>query len=176
MSIYEFEGKRPLVPESTFVHPQAVLIGNVELGEGCYIGAGAVIRGDYGRVLIGNGTNVQDNCTIHTDVDAVAIIGDNVLIGHNAIIHGPCFVKEYAVVGMGAIVSNGCEMGNESLLAAGSVLSPRSTIPARKLAMGNPAVIVKDVSEKIINRNKRGVKLYQDMAQRCINGLTLIAD
>jgi carbonic anhydrase/acetyltransferase-like protein (isoleucine patch superfamily) len=176
MSLYELEGKRPLVPKSTFVHPQAAIIGNVELGENCYIGAGVVIRGDYGRIVIGNGTNVQDNCTIHTDVDAVAIIGDNVLIGHNAIIHGPCLVKEYAVVGMGSIVSNGCEMGKESLLAAGSVLPPRSTIPARKLAMGNPAVIVKDVSEKMISSNKKGVNLYQDMAKRCINGLTLIAD
>ncbi len=174
MSLYELEGKRPVVPKSTFVHPQAVVIGNVEVGEGCYIGAGAVIRGDYGRIVIGNGSNVQDNCTIHADLDAAAIIGDNVLIGHGAIVHGPCLVKEYAVIGMGSIVSNGCEIGSESLLAAGSVLPPRRTVPPRKLAMGNPATIVKDLSEKMISENKNGLKLYQDMAKRCIDGLKLI--
>lgn len=176
MSLYEFEGKRPLVPKSTFVHPQAVLIGNVELGEGCYIGAGAVLRGDYGRIVIGNGSNVQDNCTIHADLGDIAIIGDNVLIGHGAIIHGPCLVGEYSVVGMGSIVSSGCEMGSESLLAAGSVLPPRRTVPPRKLAMGNPAAIVKDLSEKMISENKIGLKYYQDMTKRCIDGFKLIDD
>ncbi len=176
MALYELEGMRPLVPKSTFVHPQAVIIGNVELGEGCYIGAGVVIRGDYGKVIIGNGSNVQDNCTIHTNLNAVAQIGDNVLIGHNAIVHGPCLVKEYAVIGMGSIVSDNCEMGSESLLAAGSVLSPRSIVPPRKLAIGNPAVITKDLSERIIGKNKNGVKLYQQMAKRCIDGLRLIEE
>ncbi|PKM76970.1 MAG: phenylacetic acid degradation protein PaaY [Firmicutes bacterium HGW-Firmicutes-15] len=176
MSLYEFEGQCPLIPKSSFIHPQATIIGNVKLGEECYIGAGAVIRGDYGRIVIGNGSNIQDNCTIHVDLDTEAIIGDNVLVGHGAIIHGPCLVKEYAVVGMGSIVSNGCEIGNESLLAAGSVLPPRSTIPPRKLAMGNPALVVKDLSEKMISKNKNGLKLYQDMAKRCINELKIIVD
>ncbi|MDD4802848.1 MAG: gamma carbonic anhydrase family protein [Syntrophomonas sp.] len=174
MALYEFEGRRPLIPKSTFVHPQAVIIGNVELGEGCFIGAGTVIRGDYGRILIGNGSNVQDNCTVHTDVDTEVIIGDNVLIGHAAIVHGPCLIKEYAVVGMGAIVSGGCEMERESLLAAGSVLPPRRSVPQRKLALGNPAAVVKDLSEPMINKNKQGLIHYQDMAYRCLSGLKLI--
>jgi carbonic anhydrase/acetyltransferase-like protein (isoleucine patch superfamily) len=174
LSIYEFEGKRPSVPKLTFVHPQATIIGDVEIGEGCYIGAGAVIRGDYGKIVIGNGSNVQDNCTIHVDLDTIAVIGDNVLIGHNAIIHGPCLLAEYTVVGMGAIVSGGCEMGSASLLAAGSVLPPRFCVPPGKLAMGNPAVIVKDLDERILTKNKRGLKLYQKMSERCISGLKLI--
>jgi carbonic anhydrase/acetyltransferase-like protein (isoleucine patch superfamily) len=174
MPLYEFEGKRPVFPKSTFIHPEAVIIGNVEIGEGCYIGAGVVIRGDFGRIIIGNGSNIQDNCVIHADVDSIAIIEDNVLIGHGAIVHGPCLIKEYAVVGMGAIVSNGCELGYESVLAAGSVLPPGRLVQPRKLALGSPVNMIKDLSEETMNSMKIGLRYYQVLAGRCINGLKKI--
>jgi len=170
MTLYEFECKYPVVPKSTFVHPQAVIIGSVELGEGCFIGPGAVIRGDFGRIVIGNGTNIQDNCIIHADVDTAAIIGDNILIGHGAIVHGPCLIGEYVVIGMGAIVSSGCELGHESLLAAGSLLTPRSIVPPRKLAIGKPAAFTKDMSEKMITDNKDALQHYQKLSKRYIDG------
>jgi carbonic anhydrase/acetyltransferase-like protein (isoleucine patch superfamily) len=174
MPLYEFESKYPVVSKSTFVHPQAVIIGEVELGEGCYIGAGAVIRGDFGKIVIGSGSNVQDNCVIHADIETLADIGDNVLIGHGAVIHGPCIINEYAVIGMGSIVFNGSELGYESLLSAGSVLLPRCTVPARKLAMGNPAVIIKEMSAKMITKNKDGLRHYQELCKRYIDGLKLL--
>lgn len=174
MSFYEFEGNRPIIGEATFVHPQAIIIGNVTLGKQCYVGAGAVIRGDYGKIVIGNGTNVQENVVIHAEPDSIAIIEDNVLIGHGAIVHGPCLIKTHSTIGMGAILNIRCLMEEETLLAAGSLLPPGKTIPARKIAMGNPARIVKDIDERILNYNKIAVKLYQDLALRCSAGLKLI--
>lgn len=176
MPLYEFEGKCPSIPKSTFIHPQAVIIGHVEIGEGCYIGAGAIIRGDFGKIVIGNGSNVQDNCIIHIDPETIAIIEENVLIGHGAIVHGSCLIQENAVVGMGAIVSPGCEIGRESILAAGSVLPPCCNVPPRSLAMGNPAKTMKTLSEKMLGINKVGVKHYQSLTRRSFNGLRLIEE
>mgnify|MGYP000989355922 CR=1 FL=1 len=174
MPLYEFEGKRPSIPQSTFVHPDAVVIGDVVLGEGCLVAAGAVIRGDFGRIIIGSGSNVQDNCVIHVDINTEAIIHDNVLIGHGAIVHGPCIINEYAVIGMGAIVSMGCEIGTESILAAGSLLPNGRAVPPRKVAMGNPATTMKDLSDKNILMAKEGLKHYQKLTKRCMDGLKLI--
>lgn len=176
MPIYEFEGNRPAIGKSTYVHPEAVIIGNVEVGEGCFIEAGVVIRGDFGRVVIGRGTNIQDLSVIHADHDSVALIGNNVLIGHKAIVHGPCIVNDWAAIGMGAIVSKNTEIGAQSMLAAGSLLAPGVTLPPRKLAMGNPAKKVKDLSEDMMAKIKLGVLEYQEMGARCSKGLKLIVD
>jgi len=174
--LYEFEGKRPVIPESCFIHPQAVVIGDVVLGEKCYVGAGAVIRGDYGRIVIGDGSNIQENCLIHSEPEAIALLEDNVLIGHGAIVHGPCLIKTNTTVGMMSLVSTDCELGRESLLAAGSILPPGRIIPDRKVALGNPAKAIKDVTEYMVMYNQVGVKLYQDLTIRCKTGLKLIED
>lgn len=171
MPLYEFEGKKPVIGKNSFVHPQAVIIGDVTIGENCYIGAGAVIRGDYGKIIIGDGSNVQDNATMHTEPGTEAVIGQNVLIGHAAIVHGPCLVKEYAIIGMGSIVNAGCQIEEGAMLAAGSLLPPGKTVPSRKLAMGNPAKVVKDVDENMFNYNQLAVKIYQDLASRSLNSL-----
>lgn len=174
MPLYEFEGKRPLVPESAFMHPDAVIIGDVTLGEGCLISAGAVLRADFGKIVIGAGSNVQDNCVIHVDLDSEAIIRDNVLIGHGAIVHGPCLINEYVVIGMGAIVSAGCEIGNESILAAGSMLPNGRAVPPRKVAIGNPVAIMRDLNDKNITMAKEGLKHYQRLTKRYKEGCKLI--
>ncbi|MGS0764157.1 gamma carbonic anhydrase family protein [Syntrophomonas curvata] len=176
MPIYEFEGKRPAIGKDCFVHPQAVIIGEVELGERCYVGAGAVIRGDYGKIVIGSGTNIQENCIIHSEPETIAIIEENSLIGHSAIVHGPCLVQQNVTVGMGSIISSGCELESDSLLAAGSVLPPGRTVPKAKIAMGNPARVVKDLDEQNRIYNQIGVKLYQDLALRCIHDLKLVTE
>ncbi len=176
MALYEFEGKRPSVGKDSFVHPQAVVIGEVELGERCYVGAGAIIRGDYGKIVIGNGTNIQENCVLHSEPETIAIIEENSLIGHSAIVHGPCLIKQNVTIGMGAIVCTGCELETSSLLAAGSVLPPGHSVPEGKVAMGNPARVVRDLDENNKVYNQIGVKLYQDLALRCINGLRLIEE
>ncbi len=174
MPLYEFEGKRPLIGETSFVHPQAVIIGDVSIGENCYVGAGAVVRGDYGGIVIGDGTNIQENCVLHTEPYSIAKIGINVLVGHAAIVHGPCTIQDNVIIGMGSLVSNQCEMEEGSFLAAGSVLPPGRKIPSRNLAMGNPAKVVREVSDDLAQYNAIAVKLYQDLAKRCQTGLKLI--
>jgi carbonic anhydrase/acetyltransferase-like protein (isoleucine patch superfamily) len=176
MPLYEFEGKKPLIPESAFVHPDAIIIGDVVLGEGCLVTAGAVIRGDFGRIIIGSGSNVQDNCVIHVDLNTEAIIHDNVLIGHGAIVHGPCVINEYVVIGMGAIVSTGCEIGTESILAAGSFLPNGRIVLPHKVVMGNPATVMKDLSDKNIIMAKEGLKHYQKLTKRYMEGLKLVGN
>lgn len=171
MPLYEFEGKKPVIGENSFVHPQATVIGEVIIGKNCYIAAGAVLRGDYGKITIGDGSNIQDNAILHIEPGTEAIIGANVLIGHAAIVHGPCVVKENVIIGMGSIVNAGCQIEAEAMLAAGSLLPPGKTIPNRKIAMGNPAKVVKDIDENMLNYNRIGVKIYQDLAQRSFNGL-----
>ncbi len=171
MAYYKFENKLPRVGKSSFIHPEAVLIGGVEIGEGCYIGAGAVLRGDFGWIKIGNGGNVQDNCIIHSNVDVDALIEDNVLIGHGAVLHGACVVRQYATIGMRAIVSEGCEIGEQALLAAGSLLAPGVNIPPRQIAMGSPANKFREMSEEQLERNRYGLKMYQALAARSLAGL-----
>lgn len=171
MPLYEFEGKKPVIGENSFVHPQAVVIGEVVIGKNCYIAAGAVLRGDYGKITIGDGTNVQDNAILHIEPGTEAVISSNVLIGHAAIVHGPCVIKENVIVGMGSIVNAGCQIEEGSVLAAGSLLPPGKVIPSRKIAMGNPARVVKDVDENMLNYNQLAVKVYQDLARRSFAGL-----
>lgn len=174
MAFYEFEGKRPVIGQDSFVHPQAVVIGDVKIGDRCYVGAGAILRGDYGTIVIGNGSNIQENCVFHAEPDTTALIAEDVLVGHSAIVHGPCTLHKNVLIGMGAIISNQCEMEAGSLLAAGSVLPPGRIIPARQLAVGNPAKAVRELSEDLLQYNTLAVKLYQDLAIRCQKGLKLI--
>lgn len=174
MALYEFEGKRPVIPATTFIHPEAVIIGDVVFGENCFVGAGAVVRGDYGNIVVGDGTNIQENAVIHSEPFTTAVFKTNVLIGHGAIVHGPCVIGNNSTVGMGSIVNGETNIEAESLLAAGSVLPPRKTIPSRKVAMGNPARIVKDIDDNMIVYNQIATKLYQELAARCKEGLKRI--
>ncbi|HWQ76636.1 MAG TPA: gamma carbonic anhydrase family protein [Syntrophomonas sp.] len=176
MPFYEFEGKRPVVGENSFVHPQATVIGEVKLGKNCYVGAGAILRGDYGSIEIGDGSNIQENVVLHAEPGTAAVIEADVLVGHAAIVHGPCTIHTGAMVGMGSLTSAGCEIGAGGFLAAGSVLPPNRTIPPHRLAMGNPAVVVKEVNENLAQYNAIGVKLYQELALRCQKSLKLIED
>ncbi|HRW11971.1 MAG TPA: gamma carbonic anhydrase family protein [Syntrophomonas sp.] len=174
MPFYEFEEKRPTIGENSFVHPQATVIGDVKIGNQCYVGAGAILRGDYGTIEIGNGSNIQENAVLHAEPGTCAKIGEDVLVGHMAIVHGPCTILNRVIIGMGSLISTGCEMGEGSFLAAGSVLPPGRIIPAHQLAIGNPAVAVKEVSGTLAQYNGIAVKLYQDLAIRCKTGLKQI--
>lgn len=174
MPLYEFEGKSPRLASTSFVHPDAVIIGDVVIGEKCFIGAGAVLRGDYGSIVIGSGSNIQENCVVHAQPDTTAIIEENIDIGHGAIIHGPCTIKSNATIGMGAIVCDHCEVGNGSFIGAGSLLTPRTVIPDLKLAVGNPARVIKDVNKQHEDFNKFAVGLYQGLCERYQGTLKLI--
>ncbi len=173
MPIYEFEGKRPKVGKTSFVHPQAVLIGGVTIGEHCYIGPGAILRGDFGYVEIGDGSNVQENCVIHTFPEITARLGRDSHIGHGAIVHGST-IKENVLVGMGAILHEGVEIGENCIIGSGCVIPSGQKIPAGKLVVGVPGKIVADVSPAMNEDKIAGTKLYQTLPRRYRETLRLI--
>ena len=168
MTLYIFEDKTPLVADNSYLHPQATVIGAVTIGSNCFIGPGAVLRGDLGTIEVGDGTNIQDNCVIHAD--RKVIIGQNIIIGHGAIIHD-VVLKAGVVVGMGAILMSGVVAGEDVIIGAGSVVKENFTIPPRKIVVGNPARIVKEIDEEGKKNVVSGLKCYQDLTARYIKGL-----
>lgn len=168
---YEFKGFIPIVPEDTFVHPQAVLIGNVILGHGCYIGPGASLRGDFGRIVIGDGANVQDNCIVHSFPGRDAVVEADGHIGHGAILHG-CTVGRNALVGMNAVIMDGVDVGAESIVGAQAFVRGETVIPPRSMVVGSPAKVIRDVTEKEVAWKSRGTAEYRQLARDCLTGLT----
>ena len=154
-----------------YVHPQATIIGTVSIGKKCFIGPGAVLRGDLGEIEVGDGTNIQDNCIIHADRKVV--ISHNIIIGHGAIIHD-VILKPRVVVGMGAVVMNGVVAEEDVIIGAGSVVKERFKIPKGKIAVGNPARIVTGVHEEVKQKVLDGVNHYQELSKRYKKGLALI--
>ncbi len=164
MTIFEFEGKRPVIGIGSFVMKTASVIGDVTIGEDCYIGAGAVIRGDYGTIKIGNGTAVEDNCVLHARPDGLLTIGNEVTLGHGAIIHN-CTIADFAVIGMGAIVSDYASVGVWSVVGEGAVVKNKSEIPDGKIAVGVPAKVIADTSPEYKEQWGDFKKLYQELAR-----------
>ena len=165
MPFYEFEGERPSINSESFIHPEAVLIGDVEIDARCYVGAGAVLRGDIGSIRIGEGSNVQENSVIHTFPDKSTILHPDTHIGHGCILHG-CEVCSNVLVGMGCILADGVKINPNCLIGAGSFVSFHEEIPANSLVMGSPAKVVREVSSEQLNQIKNGRAIYQDLTRR----------
>ncbi len=166
MTIAEFDGQRPRIGAESYVHPSADVFGDVTIGKRCWIGSGARIRGDYGTILIGNNTSVEDNCVIHARPGAKTVIGDWVTIGHGAIIHGATLF-DYAVIGMGAIVSDMASVGRWGVVGEGGVVRQRQSIPDEHIAVGVPArVLERIVSEEYKAEWTRFKEIYVDLARR----------
>ena len=168
MTLYIFEEKTPQVADNSYLHPQATVIGDVTIGSHCFIGPGAVLRGELGKIEIGDGTNIQDNCVIHADREV--IIGKNIIIGHGTIIHD-VLLKPGVVVGMGAILMNGVVAGEDVIIGAGSVVKENYKIPPRKIVVGNPGRIVKEIDEEEKKKIVSGLKCYQRLTERYTKGL-----
>lgn len=166
--LYRFEGKQPVVGKGTYVSDSARVIGEVVIGDHCYIGHGAILRGDYGKIEIGSGTAVEEGAILHAPPDEVNCIGKNVTIGHGAVVHGRA-IGDQAVIGMGAIVSIWAEIGEWAIIAEGSVVKLKQIIPPRVVAAGNPAGIVRALTEKDQAFWKWGKKIYIDLANRYLN-------
>lgn len=162
MAIYEFEEYKPVVDESAFVHPQAAVTGNVIIGKDVYIAPGAAIRGDWGKIVIKDGCNVQENCTIHMFPGVTVVLEESAHIGHGAIIHG-AHIGRNCLVGMNSVVMDNVELGDECIVGAMSFLKEGMEIPKRKLVVGNPAKIIKDVSDDMIEWKTKGTELYQQL-------------
>jgi phenylacetic acid degradation protein len=158
--IYEFKGFKPVVHESSFVHPQATVTGNVIIGKNVYIGPGAALRGDWGGIIIKDGCNVQENCTIHMFPGVTVVLEEGAHIGHGAIIHG-AHIGKNCLIGMNAVIMDEVEIGNECVIGALSFVAAKSIIPTRSIVVGNPAKVVKDVSDEMLDWKTKGTSLYQ---------------
>lgn len=174
MLILEFEGKRPQIGKGVFIAPGATIIGDVIIGDGASIWFGAVIRGDFGKIRIGSGSSIQDNTVIHVMPDCETIIGDDVTIAHGAVVHG-CNISRGAMIGMRAVLQDFCEIGEEAMVAAGSVVTDRTIVPARHLAAGVPARVKKEISGTSMIWVATSTSSYRELAKRYLQqGVGLI--
>ncbi|MBK9046445.1 MAG: transferase hexapeptide repeat family protein [Bacteroidetes bacterium] len=160
--IYKFNGYQPVVHESSFVHPQAAVTGNVIIGKNVYIGPGAAIRGDWGQIIIEDGCNVQENCTIHMFPGVTVRLMQDAHIGHGAIIHGATIGKN-VLVGMNAVIMDRAVIGDHSIIGALTFIPADANIPERKVVVGNPFKIIKDASDEMIAWKSEGTKIYQQL-------------
>lgn len=172
MAFYSFNGFIPVVKKSSFVHPQANVTGNVIIGENVYIGPHATIRGDWGQIIIEDGCNVQESCTIHMFPGTTTILKQGAHIGHGAIIHGG-IIGENCLIGMNAVVMDDVLIEKESIIGALSFIPAKMHIAERSLVVGNPAKIIKQVSDDMIAWKTKGTALYQQLPKECQE--TLIA-
>ena len=163
--IYEFDGFIPVVHESAFVHPQAAVTGNVIIGRDVYVGPGAAIRGDWGGVVIEDGCNVQEGCVIHMFPGVTVVLEESAHIGHGAIVHG-ARVGRNTLVGMNAVLMDNVTVGAECVIGALTLVPSEMQIPARKVVVGNPGRILKDVTDEMMAWKTTGTKLYQELPAR----------
>jgi carbonic anhydrase/acetyltransferase-like protein (isoleucine patch superfamily) len=170
MPEFELEGRRPRVHPSAFVAPTAVLIGDVEVGEGASIWFGAVLRGDESRIVVGDGSNVQDNCVIHCSHELPTVIGANVTVGHCACLEG-CVVEDGALVGTRSVMLQRSRLGAGAMLAAGAVLGEGSEVPPGHLAAGAPAVVKKELGGSSADWVRRSAGHYQGQGRLYRGGL-----
>lgn len=158
--IYQFKGIKPVIDPSSFVHPQAAVTGNVRIGKHVYIGPGAAIRGDWGQIVIEDGCNVQENCTLHMFPGTTVWLMTGAHIGHGAIIHG-AVIGRNCLVGMNSVILDNAEIGDECIIGALSLVRAGEKIPGRSMVVGNPAKIIKTVSDEMIRWKTEGTALYQ---------------
>ncbi len=167
MPCYSFESLIPVVDPAAFVHPTAVLIGDVLVGAGCYVGPGASLRGDFGRIILKPGSNVQDNCVMHSFPGQDAVVEENGHVGHGAILHG-CIVGRDALIGMNAVIMDGAVIGEAAFVGAMSFVRAGFEVPARTLVAGVPAKIVRDLQDREIGWKANGTAQYQELARRSL--------
>ena len=165
MTIYEFEKKGPDIGKGSFIFKSADVIGDVIIGKNCYIGPGARIRGDYGSIHIGDNTAIEENVVIHARPDDRTKIGNWVTIGHASIIHNAT-INDWAVIGMGAIVSDWAEIGEWAVIAEGAVVKNKQQIPDKAIAIGVPAKVVSNISLEYENQWSKYKKIYTDLARK----------
>jgi phenylacetic acid degradation protein len=166
MPIYAIEDLIPVVDPSAYVHPTAVLIGDVIIGKDCYIGPNAVLRGDFGRIILNQGCNVQDTCVVHSFPNKDCVIEQDGHIGHGAILHG-CHIGRNALVGMNAVIMDDVSIGDESLVAATAFVKSGFKCPPRSLLAGSPASVKRQLSDQEVDWKSNGTLEYQNLTKRC---------
>ena len=166
--LYRFDGKQPIIGNGAYISDVARVIGDVVIGENCYIGHGAILRGDYGRIEIGDGSAVEEGAIVHAPPHDTNSIGRKVTIGHGAVIHGR-YIGDHAVIGMGAIISIWSEIGEWAIVAEGSVVKLKQIIPPKVIVAGNPAKIVREITEKDQEFWKWGKQTYIRLVKKYLD-------
>ena len=172
VKVYEINGVRPVVHPTAYVHPSAVLIGDVIVGPRCYVGPLASLRGDFGRLVLEEGANLQDTCVMHGFPGKDTVVGVDGHIGHGAVLHG-CEVGRNAMIGMNAVVMDDVTIGEDSIVAAAAFVKAGMQVPPRMLVVGAPARITRELSDQEIAWKTRGTQEYQDLAVRSLATMTL---
>jgi phenylacetic acid degradation protein len=172
--IFSFKGHIPIIHESSFVHPLAAVTGNVIIGKQCYVGPGAAIRGDWGEIILEDGVNVQENCTVHMFPGKSIVLKKGAHVGHGAIIHG-ANLGENCLIGMNSVIMDGAEIGDECIVGAMTFVKAEVVFEKRQLIVGNPAKAIKKVSDKMIAWKTAGTKLYQQLPEDCHSSLKEVA-
>ena len=173
LGVFEFEGRTPLIAPTAYVDEDAKVVGDVRIGAQCFIGPGARIRGDYGTIVIGEKTSIQENCVLHARINEKCEVGNQVQIGHGALLHN-CTIKDYAVIGIGAVVSDYATVGYWSIVGEGGVVTSGQTIPDEKVAVGVPAKVIRDVTDSDKQLWNKYKEAYADLALRYPKGLKRI--
>jgi phenylacetic acid degradation protein len=174
MPAYALEGFTPVVDPRAFVHPLAVLIGDVCVAAGCYVAPGASLRGDFGRILLGAGSNVQDNCVLHSFPGKDVLLEADAHVGHGAVLHG-CTVRRGALIGIHAVIMDEVVVGEEAFVGACSFVRAGFVVPPRTLVTGVPARIVRELNAEELAWKAGGTREYQELAARCLAGLREVA-
>ncbi|WP_370452186.1 phenylacetic acid degradation protein PaaY [Dechloromonas sp. CZR5] len=167
LRVYAIDGIVPVVDPTAYVHPSAVLIGDVIVGPGCYVGPCASLRGDFGRLILEAGANLQDTCVMHGFPGTDTVVEENGHIGHGAVLHG-CRVGRNALIGMNAVIMDNAVIGEASIVAASAFIKAGQEIPARTLVAGMPAKIIRPLSDEEIAWKSDGTRTYQDLTRRCL--------
>jgi len=170
MPCYSIDGIRPVVDPSAFVHPTAILIGDVIVGPRCYVGPAVALRGDFGRLILEEGSNVQDTCVLHGFPNTDTVVEVDGHIGHGAVLHG-CRVCRNAMVGMNAVIMDGAVIGESAIVAAMAFVRADFEVPARHLAGGIPARVMRELREEEIHWKEEGTRDYQDLAVRSLKSM-----
>lgn len=170
MPVYEFEGKKPRIDPTAFVYPEATIIGDVVIGKECYIGPGARLRGDWGSIVVGAFSNIQENCVIHSAPNDTTILGERSHIGHGAILHGP-ILEDHVMIGLGAVIMDDVKIGAGSCIGAGALVTAETVIPPQRLYVGVPAKDHGAISPEMEKYLEYATGVYIALPPRCFAGL-----